>query len=496
MDFVFAHADMPGSQIDSIWWDIGLAEDTYAIYPSDVLPTLDFPRLQKWWDKGIDWVGELVARCHARGLETFWSNRVCPVDFPQPWTDERMPHADPRRRNPLKAEHPDWVIPCWWKQGLWNLASAGLRDHKVRVLRELAERHDLDGFQLDFARHVPCLPLGRQWESRDHATAFVRGVRTMLLDVATRKSRPILLAAKVPETLDGCHTDGFDVERWVGERLVDILVLGNRTTTVDIAAFRQLVEGTPIRLCPMLDDHHSTDGYHQPPIDFFRAVFSNWWHQGAHCVGTFNWPCAPSDLYAKHGLPPDYNPGPETEAVTEIGSLDALRHKNRMYAVERRGGYPWAEGHHNRNDRRPLPCALANDGKPTTLPLFIYDDLAADADHIEDAALRLVLWSATPADRLEVKLNGRVLTLLSSDANWKDRQVYSDKPQPSCPGRSHPPNDPAQKLLMHLHAAAPQHLRVGRNAIELRLVTRGPHQSAGRGSQIEVEKAELLVRYA
>ena len=40
LDFRFRHCDAPGCQIDGIWWDIGLAEDTYAIHPSEILPPL------------------------------------------------------------------------------------------------------------------------------------------------------------------------------------------------------------------------------------------------------------------------------------------------------------------------------------------------------------------------------------------------------------------------------------------------------------------------
>ena len=289
--FAFNHADTPGTQIDSIWWDVGLSEDTYAIYDSRVLPRIQFPPLDKYAAQGIDWVGELVKGCRARGLETFWNARLSEVDMPQPWT-ERCGHTDPRRHNPVKAAHPDWVVPCWWWLGLWNLAAPGLRRHKVNVLRELAERYEFDGFSLDFARHIPCLPIGRQWRLRHHATAFVREVREMLLDAARVKGRPILLAAKVPENLGGCRIDGFDVARWVEEGLVDILVLGSRTTTVDVASFRQLTQGTPVKICPIFDRHHTTDGYYDAPIEYLRGVYGNWWAQGADSVATFNWPCA------------------------------------------------------------------------------------------------------------------------------------------------------------------------------------------------------------
>ena len=104
------------------------------------------------------------------------------------------------------------MLKTWWPHGLWNLAVEGVRRDKVDTLRHLAETYPLDGFQLDFSRHVPCLPPGRQWELRDHVTQFVRAVREMTLDVARRRGRPILLAARVPRSLQGCRVDGFDVE--------------------------------------------------------------------------------------------------------------------------------------------------------------------------------------------------------------------------------------------------------------------------------------------
>src|SRR5262249_4916196 len=145
--------------------------------------------------------------------------------------------------DPVKAAHPDWVIRSWWWQGLWNAASPGLREYKLRILREIAENFDFDGIQIDFARHIPCLPPGKQWEHRDHPTEFMRGLRRMLLEVEKKRGKPFLLAVKVPETLKGCRIDGFDVEIWAKENLVDIFTLGSRSITVDVAAFRGITAG-------------------------------------------------------------------------------------------------------------------------------------------------------------------------------------------------------------------------------------------------------------
>jgi len=358
MRFAFNHSDTPGNQIDSIWWDVGMMADTYPIYDSRILPRMDCPYLQKYWAKGIDWVAELVKECRERGIETFWNARNSEVDFAQPWI-EGCCYTDPRCRNPLKEAHPDWVVPCWSPKGMWNLASSGLREHKVKVLRELAEKYDFDGFSLDFSRLTPCLPPGKQWRLRRHVTEYVRQVRQMLLEVARVKGRPILLAAKVPENPAGCRMDGFDVQRWIEEQLVDILVLGSRTATVAVEKFRRIAVDSPVKLVPIFDRHHTTDGYYNAPIEYLRGVYANWWAQGADSVAIFNWPCASPEDYVKQGLSTCFIPGKATytQTIFEVGSPDTLRGKDMMFAMERRGGYPWAEG--CQPQRRPASALCA-----------------------------------------------------------------------------------------------------------------------------------------
>ena len=152
-----------------------------------------------------------------------------------------------------------------------DFSVAAVREATVTALREVAEMYGLDGIQLDFARHVPFLPLGRQWELRDHLTELVRTVRRMLLQVGQQRGRPYLLAAKVPQNLAGCRIDGFDVEVWARENLVDIFTLGSRSIDVDLAAFRTITAGRDIKLQPCFDDHHTTDGYRYPPIEILAG---------------------------------------------------------------------------------------------------------------------------------------------------------------------------------------------------------------------------------
>ena len=500
----FGYADMPGSQIDSIWWD--LENGDQAVYRSRILPPFEHPELRKWWDQGIDWIQELVQETRKRNLEVFWHHRVNSVEV-RPEGGLEM-----KRMHPVKKENPDWVIKTWWWQGMWNLAVREVREYRLSILRELAENYEFDGIQLDFARHVPFLPPGQQWELRKHVTEFVRSVRWMLLEVERKRGYPFLLAAKVPRNLEGCRVDGFDVEEWARQNLVDILTLGSRSVDVDVEAFRRITAGRDIKLQPCFDDHHTTDGYRNPPIEFFRGVFSNWWDQGADSVVTFNWSYAPREASKEVGIQP--GPISHQQAYREAGSPESMKFKDKIFIVERRGGYPWAEGFFNRNDTAPLPILLSNQGRPAMLQVRVSENFRAQVDRVKEIVVRIVLFRTpqfrgrrafqgagsadaigppmSEQDEVEVRLNGEVLALAVRDPEWKDPHIFSPQPQPASGGRSLFLVDPKQKLLRLDYAVDPGQCRRGRNRVEVRVVKRVPYRP---GSDIKLEKVEMHVSY-
>ncbi len=485
----FHYIDEPGNQIDSVWWDIGGGR--WAVYPSEILERFEHPGLKKWWDQGIDWVQRLLDESRNRGLEVFWNHRISEVDITS--TGDGL---DMKDLNPVKKAHPDWVIKTWWWQGLWNLAIPEMREYQLSILRELAEKYEFDGIQLDFARHVPCLPLGRQWELREHVTEFVRMVRIMLLDIEEKRGLPFLLSAKVPKNLKGCYADGFDIETWSKQNLVDILTLGSRSMDVDIAGFRRATDGGNIKLQPCLDDHHATDGYRFPPIEFFRGVFGNWWQQGADSVVTFNWSNASPDVCEKvsklWGLKP-YNWGTTShgQAYREVGSPETLAYKDKFFAIERQGGYPWAEGFFGRNDDAPLPAKLANDGRPTNIAIMICDNISSYSDKIKQVILRVILFGANEGDTFNAQLNGVSIPLEIQDYQWKDPQIFSPGPQPISGGDGFYGISPEQKLL-RLDFTVPSGLcNLGENQVSVRIVDRIPYVC----TYILLEKLEIHIKY-
>ncbi len=455
----FSAFDQPDSQVDCVGWC--LDEGNIAAYPSKVIPELQYPTLLRWRKEGIDIAHRIVEEGHRRKLEVFWEHRLNGAD--------REVDVTTPARHPLKDAHPDWLLEGgWWKPGLWNFSVPGVRQYKVSVLREVAERYDLDGLNLDFGRHPPYLPVGKQWEQREALTDFVRQVRLMLQDVAKKRSRPFLLSVRVASSVPGCHFDGFDIESWVQQNLVDMIIIGTRSIQVDLAGFKRVVHGRHVKLYPCIDQHHSPDGYHAVPSpEFLRGVAANWWHQGADGIATFNfWNELPESAKVIGSSGPlAEGRSVHARAYTEIGDPKQLTSRNKWFVASRRygGGFYDRQGNRwddytNLNHQAPLPQALGAD--PTWVEAYVADDVSNPETPIDRLELRLLFSSKTEPQQVRVKLNGILL------------------------------RDPGIEDLWSIYRLTREQMALGRN-----LVTLDDSSPQPREKPIALEKLEIHVRY-
>jgi len=342
----------------------------------------------------------------------------------------------------------------------------------------------------------------------------------MTLAVERKRGRPYLLAARVPENLEGCHFDGLDVETWARLGLVDFFVVGNRSYEVDLYGFRRITAGTSIKLYPCIDDHHASDGYEKPPIEVFRGVFANWWHQGADGIQTFNFinytPAGAALLGWKEAefMAPSVTHAQPTwqlhrQAYRELaGGARGLQDKDKTFVVQRRGGghgasvvpdpAAWTTPrwmYYLTNMFSQLPAPLANDGKADTL-LFAYvaDDVTARTEHVPQITVR-VLLSDPEASKVPAAERLETVSMASHD-------------QPGRKRNNVPPRKGIEKAVeLRLNnallgpatvkegwltfAVRPRQLAVGNNLIGLRLTRpRTPAESP-----VLVEMLEIEVKY-
>ena len=507
----FSMIDEPDVQIDSVWWC--WLDGNYANYPSEILPVWQLSGLKKWWDQGIDPVRVFDEETKKRNIESFCSYRINGTD---------MNLIKPLNKPLLKDSHPEWLIRTWeayGNAGYWNFAIPEVRDYKVHILREIAENYDYDGIEIDFARIPICLPLGHQWENRHYLTQFMRAVRLMTLEIEQKRERPFLLAARVPENVVGCHFDGMDVETWARDNLIDIFVLGNRSLDADIGAFRQITAGTDIKLYPCHDVHHASDGYEQPPIEILRGVFTNWWQQGADGIQTFNFTNWTADGAKALGfgladwLPPStFDNRPvwtvHRQAYREMTSLETLKHKDKVFVVQRRGGghgstvvpdpANWTTPrwmYYLTNMFAPLPDRLANDGRADTLLyVAVGEDIPAEAANIERLSVAVLL---SDPDAKDLNDSERLDTFYmashdqpgSKRANIPPRKGIEDRIELRLNNILLGPASTVQGWL--IFEADPNQFAVGKNLIGLRVTERPPDSTM----EIQVEMLEVRVDY-
>jgi hypothetical protein len=485
MRYVYDFADMPGSQLDAIGIDV--SNEGVAHYRSKILRPIQHPGLIMWREEGLDYFDALIRHGHKRGKEIWWGLRINEVERGDLAAYEPLRYGEFKERNPVKAAHPEWLIRSWWWQGFWNYAVKEVRDYRLSVVREVVEQYDFDGVHLDFLRHTPFLPPGKQWENREHLTSFMRDVRGMLQTQAAKRGRPFLLAARLPDSVDGCHSDGIDLETWATQGLVDVLIIGTRTINVDVASFRKAVAGAPVKLLPSFDCFHATDGYFgDQSLDLLRGVFGNYLHQGADGVGIFNNPAGSAEHAKKLGLTQQANYAPEI--LTSIGSLKTIAGKPRYYAIERRGGYAHNEGYGSANNHAPLPVTLRYDGTPSTLTLRVWEPVKPGTE----VRLRLVLFNHVAGDEVTVQLNGTLLKRELVDPQWKDARIFSPLPQPETVVPTNVvKNLVAQKLARVEFKVPVETLKRGPNTLAIAVNRTGPFHAS---QPVKVEKVELHLR--
>ena len=240
-----------------------------------------------------------------------------------------------------------------------------------------------------------------------------------------------------------------------------------------------------------------------------RGVAANWYQQGADGVQTFNFAHATPEgtdrvvgqMYLEKGC------GTHRQAYHEIGDPDALKHKNKIFVVQRRGGghgttvipnpEDWSTPrfmYFNTNMFGPLPASIDNKGEvDTLLTIAVADDADTGADRIDRITLRLLLSdpgaenlpddqrlhpvtvatighpgtlenipaAAGIEDQIEVRVNNILLGVPTVEEGWL------------------------------VFAVQPKFLAVGENLVGVRVIER----PADAQDQILIEKLEVHLEY-
>lgn len=90
-------------------------------------------------------------------------------------------------------------------------------------------------------------------------TDLMRRTRAMTEQAGMRRGRPILLAVRVPDSVEYARAVGIDLKRWLGDGLIDLLVTGGYFRLNDASYSVALGREHGVRVYPSLDESRVRD---------------------------------------------------------------------------------------------------------------------------------------------------------------------------------------------------------------------------------------------
>ena len=432
-DFLNARSrPLVGTQVDSIWYCSCMAGVTFSHHtklggfhgkgvPQELVETYGRDNLRLQTDF-----------CRENDLEVFWSLRMNDAA-------DSFPEGSRRWTFPLdhfKRAHPQYVMgdPGEWIEGkahnkYWSYLDFSyepVREHIFSLIQEVVQNYDVDGIELDFFKRFPYFRETLDWLSVDQQhldmmTDLVRRLRRMADETGQQRGRPVLLAARAPFNLPDARFVGLDLEKWLQEDLIDILIAGGYYESEMTESFKEIVDlghkyGVPVYPCiewsfwnhwAFLDlgagEHRRFESWvgtlygGQPArrnrqsyaVTFnswegtmaaWRAAATNLFNAGADGIYTFNAFFAEQDIWS------------------EIGDPATMAGKDKIFGVDRFGGDS------SFNDVHEMEL---KQGGPVSVQFQVGEDVASG--NAPELRFRLHLWGFTSNDDLDVKLNNEPL---------------------------------------------------------------------------------------
>lgn len=182
---------------------------------------------KKWIDnarilheRALDPYAVWIARCREKGISPWLSmrmNDLHDVDNPSSYLHSTFWLQHPEfRRVPEN--------PKSWFDRAFDYGHPEVREHHMKLLRELFERYDADGIELDWMRFGYHFRPGQEAQGRAILTEFMREARRLASEASANRGHPVRIAARVPAHPDAAVGLGMDGAEWAREGLIDILV--------------------------------------------------------------------------------------------------------------------------------------------------------------------------------------------------------------------------------------------------------------------------------
>ena len=274
-----------GSQVDSIFYCTGV----FNFYKHPGKETELFRGLP-----GYDPLTMMVDFCKKNQFEIFWSMRMNDTHD----SGSSVPLCEWKKANPdYLVGTPDDNFPYGCNR--WSSVDYALqpvRDKVYRILKDVCNRYDIDGIELDFFRHLVLFkpqmtgdPVTQEY--CDLLTGLIKRIREMTIELGLQRKRPFLISVRVPDSIDYCKAIGIDLENWLENDLIDIITGGGyfKLEPWENLAATGKKYNIPVYACFVkrrIQSANEPEG--ETSIKIWRGEALNAWNAGVDGIYTFN----------------------------------------------------------------------------------------------------------------------------------------------------------------------------------------------------------------
>lgn len=277
---------------------------------------------------GIDIYSHWIARARRHSLSPWLSmrmNDVHSVDDEQCFMHSEFWRAHPEYRR----------VQYRYKQSAdraFDYSRPEVYRYHFALVRELAERYDFDGLELDWMRFGFHFRPGHEREGCEVLTRFMSDTRALLDKCERRRGHRIKLGARVAARPEAATGLGMDAIIWAQRGLIDLLVVTPFWATVDtdipVETWNRLLRGTSTELAAglelLLRPYPDSSMRQYNSLETVRGVASSMLDRGADRIYLFNY----MDSQTTIDSPADYR-----KLIREVGSLRTMAGKPRRHVM-------------------------------------------------------------------------------------------------------------------------------------------------------------------
>lgn len=278
----------------------------YSAVDSAVFTDYAFKREQKTENGvAVDYTREFGALYRLNkecGMDPYavWLDRTRELGM-RPWLSVRMndchcPYEDAcflRSEFFYEAREKGWNIGDRYDYFLYcfDYAVPAVREKMLAYLREVLERYDMYGLELDFQRDIYCFDYENTPDCHKYMTDFMRAAKALVDEVGEKRGHKIVLSARVTRDIEQSKVFGFDVVTWAKEGLIDLVVPTPRWATNDddmpIAAWKAALPGVAVQAgLEVLCNRQTFDA--AISAELARALSAKYLSQGSDGIYLFN----------------------------------------------------------------------------------------------------------------------------------------------------------------------------------------------------------------